>query len=214
MKCQYKKDLYLLSKITNDINIHQLYKNHCRYLSAVIKSAKKRYYNKLLLSSNNKPLTSWQIIKSATNAEKCKDGISSIIIDGINCNDNLTIAKAFNTHFLTSPLKISSTCIDKSLTKPKNDGPSNYLNQVYNQPFQKIKLTQVTTKEIIELVRLLKSTHSYGYDEIPSLYFSALVADLIIYNDVSGLLLEDKSSLLYLFLADFMAAERYLKWFL
>ena len=159
--------MYLLSKITNDINIHQLYKNHCRYLSAAIMSAEKRYYNKLLLSSNNKPLTSWQIIKSVTNTEKYKDGILSIITDGINCNDTLTRATAFNTHFLTSPLKISTTYIDKSLTKPKNDGPSNYLNQVYNQPFQKIKLTPVTTKEIIEIVRLLKSTHSHGYDEIP-----------------------------------------------
>jgi hypothetical protein len=69
-------------------------------LSDVIKTAKK-YYNNLLITSNNMSKPSWHIIKSETNKTKCNHGISSIEIDGKICNDCLDIAKAFNTYFTT-----------------------------------------------------------------------------------------------------------------
>ena len=77
------------------------YKTYSRILSDVIKLAKKRHYNNLLINSNNKSKTSWHIIKSETNKTKCNHGISSLEIDGKICNDYFDIAKAFNTHFTT-----------------------------------------------------------------------------------------------------------------
>lgn len=39
--------------------------------------------------------------------------------------------------------------------------------QVFTRPFPRIKLTPTSTKEIIEIVKSLKSKNSHGYYEIP-----------------------------------------------
>ena len=79
-------------------------------------------------------------------------------------------------------------------SSPSNDCPLNYLKQVFTRPFPRINLT--TTKEITEIIKSLKSTHSLGYDEIPWLHFVLLVSDLIMSHEVFDLLLEVKSKLL------------------
>ena len=67
VSCQHKRDLYLLCRSTNDPTLNTYYEKYCRILSEVIKLAKKRHYNKLLLSSTNKSKTSWYIVNSLTN---------------------------------------------------------------------------------------------------------------------------------------------------
>jgi hypothetical protein len=51
-------------------------------------------------------------------------------------------------------------------TAPSNACPINYLMQVFSRPFPGINLTPTTAKEITEIVKSLKSSHSCGYDEI------------------------------------------------
>jgi len=51
---QYKRDLYLLCRSTNDPKLKNHYKTYCRILSDVIKTAKKLYYNKLITNSKSK----------------------------------------------------------------------------------------------------------------------------------------------------------------
>ena len=96
---QHKRNLYILCRCTKDPKLNNHYKKYCRILSDVIKTAKKRYYNNLLLTSNNKSKTSWHIIKSVTNKYKGTHGISSIEIDGELFNDHLVVAKTFNSYF-------------------------------------------------------------------------------------------------------------------
>ena len=43
------------------------YKKYTKILSDVVKTAKYKYYNQLLLNANNKSKTAWNIIKSVTN---------------------------------------------------------------------------------------------------------------------------------------------------
>jgi hypothetical protein len=57
-------------------------------------SAKKLYYNKLLLNSNNKPKTTWNMVKTVTN-----NNISTINIKDKLSSNPLAIANAFNTYF-------------------------------------------------------------------------------------------------------------------
>ena len=51
---QHKRDLYLLCRNTNNPKLKPHYKTYCRILSEVIMTAKKLYYNKLIINSNNK----------------------------------------------------------------------------------------------------------------------------------------------------------------
>jgi hypothetical protein len=48
-----------------------------------------------------------------------------------------------------------------------NASPLNYLEQVFPGPFPKTYFKPTTAKEIPEIVNALKSSNSYGYDEIP-----------------------------------------------
>jgi hypothetical protein len=70
----------------------------------VIMAAKKLYYNKLLLKSNNKTKTVcktktvWNIVKSITDNGDSSNIFSMNIEDKISSN-SLTIANAFNSYF-------------------------------------------------------------------------------------------------------------------
>jgi len=61
-----------------DPNFKEYYKKYCRIPSVVIMLAKKLYYNKLLLNSNNKPKTTWNIVKTITNNKNTNNNISTI----------------------------------------------------------------------------------------------------------------------------------------
>ena len=52
---------------SNDSNFKEYYKKYCGILSKVILAAKKFYYSKLLMKSNKKPKTTWNIVKIITN---------------------------------------------------------------------------------------------------------------------------------------------------
>jgi hypothetical protein len=54
ISCRHKKDLYLLSRISNNILLEEYYKKYCKILTSTIQLAKKLLYNKLILQSSNK----------------------------------------------------------------------------------------------------------------------------------------------------------------
>jgi hypothetical protein len=61
--CKCKRQLYLLSKDSNDINLIKYYK----ILARVIAETKRWKYNNQISNSTNKMKTTWSIIKSETN---------------------------------------------------------------------------------------------------------------------------------------------------
>jgi len=61
---QHKRNLYLLCRSTNDSKLKNHYKTYCRILSEVMTTAKKLYYNKLIINSNNKAKSIWNIVKT------------------------------------------------------------------------------------------------------------------------------------------------------
>jgi hypothetical protein len=71
--CDRKRQLYLLSKDSNDINLIKYYKQYCKILGRVITEAKRSKYNNQIINSSNKMKTTWNIIKSKTNKPKCHD---------------------------------------------------------------------------------------------------------------------------------------------
>jgi hypothetical protein len=108
------------------------------------------------------------IINSLTNKKKCKHGISSIEIEGKTCNDGFVIANVFSAYFSTIAEKIPFNSSMNSHSAPDFAYPINYLKQVFSRPFPGINLTPTPAKEITEIVRSLRSSHSCGYDEITS----------------------------------------------
>jgi hypothetical protein len=83
VSCARKRELYLLSRNIDDLELTRYYKKYCKVLTEVIKLAKHCYYNKLISNSKNKIKTSWSIIRSVTNTNSEKNPIP-IIISKVN----------------------------------------------------------------------------------------------------------------------------------
>jgi hypothetical protein len=67
-------------------------------------------------------------------------------------------------------LSIAGTIIDNITDNSKfnesNLNPLEYLLQIFNNPFPNIRYSFTSTKEIKNIIKSLKTTYSYGYDEI------------------------------------------------
>jgi hypothetical protein len=62
ISCNRKKELFLLSKYCNDLNLEIYYKQYCKLLTKVNFSSKKLHYNRIIAKSNNKMRSTWKII--------------------------------------------------------------------------------------------------------------------------------------------------------
>jgi exonuclease III len=99
--CQYKRKLYLLIK-TNDPNLKSYFKIYSKILSNVIKAAKNLYYNGLILNSNNKTKSTWNIIKTMTGKSINNSEVQILNTEGKLTDNHQKIADSLNEYFLTS----------------------------------------------------------------------------------------------------------------
>jgi len=60
--CKRKKELFTLTRVSNNYNLKLNYKKYCSILTKVIRSAKKLHYNNIITHSKNKMRSTWQII--------------------------------------------------------------------------------------------------------------------------------------------------------
>jgi hypothetical protein len=125
-------------------------------------SAKKLYYNRLLLNSNNKPKVTWNTVKTITN-----NNISTMNIKDKLFSNLLAIANAFNTCFSSVAENLFIKNVSgKNTINNKDSIP--YLRQNFRQPFSTVQLRNTTTYETEKIINSLKCKNSYGYDEISS----------------------------------------------
>jgi len=121
--CQHKRELYLISRDSNNSKLKAHYKSYCLILSKVIKVAKQLYYNNKISKSNNKIKTTWDIIK----IEKCKNHTNKdtqlMNIYGNLISDQQLIADSFNNYYLTVFIH-SFIVADKITSNIKNDTTS------------------------------------------------------------------------------------------
>jgi len=82
ISCINKRKLYLISRHSLDQNKRIYYRRYCKVSAEVIKLAKRKYYNNLLINSVNKTKTTWNIINENINKRHEKQDISSINING------------------------------------------------------------------------------------------------------------------------------------
>jgi exonuclease III/uncharacterized protein YutD len=160
ISCQHKRNLYLLCRKTDNPMLKSHYKLYCKILTKVIKTAKKLYYDKRILNSNNTAKTLWSIVKTETKKEgnKCEPILSN---KRRTLNEYKKLANDFNTYFLNINDR-----------RPRNniattDPALNYLQNNFVKPFPSIQLAPVTTTEMKDIIKSLKWKNSHGYDEIP-----------------------------------------------
>ena len=154
---------------SNDPSHKEYYKKYCQVLSTVIKLATKHYYNKLLLESNNKPKTTWNIVKTITNSKNTIYNIPPMNINNKISSNPLVTANAFNTYFSSAA---ENLLINNFYGKDTNNNdPVTYLWQNFSQFSSSIKLNNATTYEIGKIIHSWKCRDSHGYDEITSRIF-------------------------------------------
>jgi hypothetical protein len=107
--CKCKRQLYLLSKDCNDINLIKYYEQLCKILPRVITEAKRSKYNNQIINSTNKMKTIWNIIKSETNRLK-----------GHTVSNYENSPDAINDHFLSVAEKIMQSSDIEDISDNKN----------------------------------------------------------------------------------------------
>jgi len=141
------------------------YKRYCRILTSVIKLAKKKYYNSILTSSNNKTKTTWNIVKSTLNMKLNTHNITSINVNGNVFSNGQVIAEMFNKYFVTVAQNIHANNYNANASY-QHENPISYLCRACNQPFPTISFKYVSSKEIEDITKSLKTKNSHWYDEI------------------------------------------------
>jgi hypothetical protein len=80
--CKRKRELFLLTRNSNNTTMKQYYKVYCKILTKVIKDAKRMTLNKRIFKSNNKIKTTWNIINESLGKQQPMQSIQKLIIDG------------------------------------------------------------------------------------------------------------------------------------
>ncbi|PNF19496.1 hypothetical protein B7P43_G02324, partial [Cryptotermes secundus] len=125
------------------------------------KLAKKKHNNNIITHSNNKIATVWNIVKSTSKIKPNVPNISTIRVNSNLSSDSQIIAEEFNKYFV-SVVKNNRSANDTS----NQENPISYLSRARNQPFPPITLNCVSSKEIEDIIKSLKTKNSYGYDGI------------------------------------------------
>ena len=80
--CKRKRELFIASRISNNLDFIAYYKRYCKILSVVIKEAKKLDYAKKIKKSVNKNKTVWDIVNLETNKTGNTEEIDTLKVDG------------------------------------------------------------------------------------------------------------------------------------
>jgi len=145
--CQHKRELYLISRDSDNSKLKAHYKSYCLILSKVIKAAKQLYYNSKISKSNNKIKTTWDIIKIETCKNHTNKGTQLINIDGNLITNQQSIANYFNNYFLTVADRINSNIKNDKISL-SHDNPIHCLYKNSKLPCSNMKIKYTTPKEI------------------------------------------------------------------
>jgi hypothetical protein len=174
-KCNMKRYLYHISRNSNDPKIRNSFKQYCKSLACLISKTKRSYYDQLIANSDDRIKSTWRIVKTLSGRNSYTDTFptsnnTTTISDATPCTNSINIAESFNDYFLS----LANTIISNRFSNP-NIGNSidntttfnEYLSTTQFPIFPTISCSPVSTNEIINITKKLKTTYSYGYDEVP-----------------------------------------------
>ena len=150
VSCRRKKELYEISRSSNDLAIKLYYKKYCTILTKLIHNAKKSYYNNVILKSKNRMKSIRKIINSEKGRNQQHGTASSLTLDSRTITDSDTIANIFNNYF---------TSVADNINIAKNNAPNTnkinpieYLHKFYGDHITKLKWKSAITHEIEKII--------------------------------------------------------------
>ena len=121
---------------------------------------------KKIEKSNNKCKTTWDIIKKQTNNHHSHTDIQELMIDSKHLHDQQDIADAFNNHFSSIIDNICNNNVNNQNNSAKVPTTPYYLEQKYVNLPPLLVIKTFSTKEIISIIKALKTKNSHRFDEI------------------------------------------------
>ena len=115
--------------------------------------------------SSHKNKATWNIIKKLTNNQQSQPGVQELIIDSKRLKDQQDITDAFNNYFSSVIDKISKN-VNNMINNEKVPAFHYYIEQNYDYPLPSLVIKTFSAKEIISIIKVLKSKNSHGFDEI------------------------------------------------
>jgi hypothetical protein len=167
--CRRKRVLYSEVRKSDNPLLLKYYKDYCNILTQVINQAKRMSYNKQILNSTNRIRTTWKIINREIHKKVKKDAIQTIFIDGRSTNNLYNIVEAFNSYFKKLADNIHSKIKANSEPMSSADNGGDYMacmDKAFGSPFPKIQISKTMSVAIERIIKSLKSSYTYGYDEI------------------------------------------------
>lgn len=148
------KDIYLLNKVYNDLELRTRYnilkKRHEKNISA----RKKTYYDNFIMNAENKTKATWMVISQNINIRNNKKTYPITFSNNGNKINKDEVANSFNDYFIDS---IKSVIPD--LNKNLQYTPYHSSNSMY--------LSHLSTKEVFDIIVSCANKNSSGPDEIP-----------------------------------------------
>jgi hypothetical protein len=92
--------------------------------------------------------------------------VNSLNIDGKLISNHQDIVNAFNKYFLSIVKNINVDQSEHNSHNSDNTTPLHYLLQSFKNPFPNFNLKSLLTKEVVNIIKSLKSKNSSGYDGI------------------------------------------------
>ena len=132
--CRHKRELYLLSRNSNDEKLKRRYQAYCKILHKVIKEAKKLYYDTKIQKSNNKCKATWEFIKKLINNHYSHTDIQELMTDNKHLKDQQDIADAFNDYFSSIVDNINKKKVNNKNNNAKLLTTHYYLEQNFAHP--------------------------------------------------------------------------------
>jgi hypothetical protein len=127
---------------------------------------KKLTYAVKIDKSLNKNKAIWDVVKLQTNKIGNRDQVITLNIEGALVRNHQDIANEFNKYFLSIAKNIIKEQNYIVFHKQDNNTPFYYLLQSFTTPFPNMNLNFVSSKEVENIIKSLKTKNSSGYDGI------------------------------------------------
>ena len=94
--------------------------------------------------------------------------IKALKVEDKKITDQQTIAETFNEYFVAITEKVNRLSKNNLIIDEDDniDRHNHFMEQVFSEPYPSMKYKCSTTKEIEQIIKSLKTKHSYGYDKI------------------------------------------------
>ena len=127
-------------------------------MNYTLKQLRKSYYTNKIEENKDNLKKTWQILREAMGQGGKISSVVKVIVDGITVTDREQIPHIFNDHFASVGSKIAdniqATCLSPTVNIPQTQN--------------RVKSKQITTAQIIKIVKKLVNGDATGIHNIPN----------------------------------------------